>query len=352
MNVYRGQKTSKQELKSWQSNIGSIITMTSFLSTSMDERIANAFAETFDNDDNDDEATLFIIWVDKNTEPKSIFSYLYHADCEPDDREILFSLRTLFRIDKVEYVDCDETWYVNMIVVDEILRIETVDPIFKLHYFIQDLHNQLALMHVNYLKRLQRYNSPILKLYSGQVMTKNDLENYFHANNGNLISMNSFLSTTTDRYVARLFVVDGNIQNPETHVSVLYEIEIDTRLPHSVPFAELSDQSNFEYENEVLFSMGAVFRIGETCQENRYLWIVKLTLTTDEDEQWNILTEHLQEKHQQEEEATNEMNKQISMVNDKDEEIIITPIIKNTKRKKSRSFDGSRYSKREFCRSD
>ncbi|CAF2965015.1 unnamed protein product [Rotaria sp. Silwood2] len=119
MNVYRGQKTSKQELKSWQSNIGSIITMTSFLSTSMDERIANAFAETFDNDDNDDETTLFIIWVDKNIEPKSIFSYLYHADCESDDREILFSLRTLFRIDKVEYVDCDEAWYVNMIVVDE-----------------------------------------------------------------------------------------------------------------------------------------------------------------------------------------------------------------------------------------
>ncbi|CAF5097892.1 unnamed protein product, partial [Rotaria sp. Silwood1] len=109
MNVYRGQKTSKQELKSWQSNIGSIIAMALFLSTSMDKKIANCFAETFDNDDNDDEATLFTIYVDKNIAPKATFAYLYHADCEPNDHEILFSLRTLFRIDKVEYDDSEET---------------------------------------------------------------------------------------------------------------------------------------------------------------------------------------------------------------------------------------------------
>jgi hypothetical protein len=26
------------------------------------------------------------------------------------------------------------------------------------------------------------------------------------------------------------------------------------------------------------------------------LWIIKLTLTTDEDEQWNVLTEHLEKE--------------------------------------------------------
>ncbi|CAF1234288.1 unnamed protein product [Rotaria sp. Silwood1] len=461
MNVYRGQKTSKQELKSWQSNIGSIITMTSFLSTSMDKKIASVFAETFDNDDNDDEATLFTIWVDKNIAPKSIFAYLYHADCEPDDHEILFSLRTLFRIDKVEYDSYDETWYINMTVVDEsneevqrvtapwktsilkennsfqsenksliyvrdlsadngaflsfqlsldivlrldrndfarqemlsmcrtkfshdlltlakidrfemnyqseqdavkwytadsflyrllneVLRIETVDHIFKLRYFIQDLHNQLALMQVDYLKRLNRYNLSILKLYRGQVMTRNDLENNFRTNKGNLVSMNSFLSTTTDRYVARAFASDGDIENPETQVSVLYEIDIDTRLPHSVPFAELGDQSNFEHEDEVLFSMGAIFRIGETYEEHRYLWTVKLTLTTNEDEQWNVLTEHLQ----QQEEASNQMNRQISMINNRNEKIIINPNTMNTKKRRSRSFNDRYYLKREFRRSN
>ncbi|CAF3679655.1 unnamed protein product [Rotaria socialis] len=100
-------------------------------------------------------------------------------------------------------------------------------------------------------------------------MRRTDLENYFRANNGNLISINGFLSSTTDRYVARIFAGDGHIENSDTHLAVLYEIEIDTRLPRSVLFAELSGQT-------------------------------KLTLTTDEDEQWNILTEHLQEKKEEE----------------------------------------------------
>jgi hypothetical protein len=62
MHVYRGQKTSKQELQSWQSNIGSIITMNSFLSTNMDKDIGYTFAETFYNEDNDDVQRLMIPW--------------------------------------------------------------------------------------------------------------------------------------------------------------------------------------------------------------------------------------------------------------------------------------------------
>ncbi|UJR12923.1 hypothetical protein I4U23_017097 [Adineta vaga] len=435
--------------------------MTSFFSTSMDKNIAYVFTETFDNEDNDDEATLFTIRVDKTIAPKAIFAYLYHADCEPDDQEILFSLRTLFRIDKVKYEEYDKTWYIDMTVVDEtneevqkvtapwktsvlkhndssqstnnsliyvrdlsadnevflsfqlsldiilrldrndfarqemlsicrtkfsndlfalakihrfemtyrleqdatkwytadsflyrllneVLRAETIDSIFKLRYFIQDLHNQLALLQVDYLKRLQRYNSPILKLYRGQVMIWKDFENKFRANKGNLISMNSFLSTTTDRYVARAFASDGAVPDPQVHVSVLYEIIVDTRLSHSVPFAEIGDQSNFKDENEVLFSMGAIFRIEETCEEHKCLWTVKLTLTTDEDEQWNILTEHLQLS----EETFNQTSEQIPMIDVRNEEISIIPITTSTKQRRSRSFDNYCYSKHEFRRSD
>ncbi|CAF1197137.1 unnamed protein product [Rotaria sp. Silwood1] len=230
--------------------------------------------------------------------------------------------------------------------LNEVLRTETVDHIFKLRYYIQDLHNQLALKQADYLKRLQRDNTSILKLYRGQVMTRNEFENNFCANKGNLISMNNFLSTTTDRYVARFFASDGNVENLETQISVLYEIEIDTWLPHSVPFAELGDQSFFEQENEVLFSMGAVFRIEETCEEHRYLWKVKLTLTTEEDEQWNVLTEHLSE----EQKMANQISRQTSMLNEENEDIKIIPIATNRK-KRSRSFDDRHYSKREFRRS-
>jgi hypothetical protein len=99
-------------------------------------------------------------------------------------------------------------------------------------------------MQVDYLTRLQRFNSSILTLYRGQIMTWNNLENKFRINKGNLVSMNSFLSTTTDRHVARMFSGDGAVENSEIYVSVLYEITIYTRLYHLV---------SFDDEAEVLF---------------------------------------------------------------------------------------------------
>ena len=457
MYVYRGQKTSKQELEFWQSNIGSIITMNSFISTSMEKNIAVCFTETFDNDDNDDQETLFTIWLDNASAPKAIFAYLYHADCEPDDQEILFSLRTLFRIDEVENNEWDSQWSIKLTVVDDtyqdvqqvltpwkssifkenlfssrsldnsliyirklsanndaflqfqltldiilrlernqfareemlficrrkfvhdqlilstidrfeltyqsecdaarwytadsflyrllndVLRTEIVDSIFKFRYFIQDLHNQLARMQIDYFKELTNTNNSSFKLYRGQPMTWNDFEEKFRANQGNLISINSFLSTTTDRYVARAFAGDGDEQLAENEISVLYEITIDTRFDHSVPFAELNDQTNFEYENEVLFSIGAVFRIEEICQEHRKLWTVKLTLTTDENEQWNILTEHLQEVEE------------TSVVDEKAEDIVhenrTSTERRRRRRRRCRSFDAYRCSESDRRRS-
>ncbi|CAF1484139.1 unnamed protein product [Adineta steineri] len=426
MKVYHGQASSRQEIEFWKSNI-----------------------ETFDNEDNDDEATVLKIWLDKEKVPKAIFVYLYHEDCDFDDCEILFSLRTLFRIDKVEYLPIKETWYINMTVVDEddnqlqqiltpwkisilqnynsipsqnnqliyvrnlsedngaflafqlsldvilrldrndfarqemmtmcrtkfshdrfvlakideferryqsnqdaakwytadsflyrllnqVLRTEAIDPIFKFRYYIQDLHNQLAVMQVDYLKRLQISNCSTLILYRGQVMAWNDLQDKFRTNIGNLITMSSFLSTTTDRHVARFFSGDGFVENPERDVSVLYEITIDIQSFHSVPLAELHDETIFEEEGEVLFSMGAVFRIDDVFEEHKLLWTVKLTLTTEEEEeQWNVLTEHLQEKEET-----------LMIV---DENTVRTVV--GITRKRSRSFDEYRYSKRDFRRS-
>ena len=39
--------------------------------------------------------------------------------------------------------------------------------------------------------------------------------------------------------------------------------------------------------------MAAVFRVGKIEQIKDRLWTIELTLTSNEDEQWNILTSHL-----------------------------------------------------------
>jgi hypothetical protein len=79
---------------------------------------------------------------------------------------------------------------------------------------------------------------------------------------------------------------------PKHDVSVLYQITIDTRVPHSIPFAEIQYESIFEDEDEVLFSIASVFRI-DTVEQYGNMWVVDLTLINKEDEEWNILTAHL-----------------------------------------------------------
>jgi hypothetical protein len=116
--------------------------------------------------------------------------------------------------------------------------------------------------------------------------------NKLRENVGKLISKNSFLSTTNDVQAAIFFSGDGSLDNAETDVSVLYQITIDTRVSHSIPFAKIQYKSIFKDEDEVLFSITSVFHI-DTVEQYGNLWVVDLALINKEDEEWNILTAHL-----------------------------------------------------------
>ena len=170
------------------------------------------------------------------------------------------------------------------------IRMENVDHIFKLRFYIHDLHNQLADQYHSYVQSLPQGQS-ILTLYRGERMQVTEL-NALRGNVGQLISMNTFLSTTDDCDAAVFFSGDGALDEPGVEVSVVYQITVDTTIPHSIPFAKIQSQSIYETEAEVLFSMAAVFRIDEVDKYGR-LWVVDLTLISKEDEEWNMLTAHL-----------------------------------------------------------
>jgi hypothetical protein len=218
--------------------------------------------------------------------------------------EMIEACRTQFAFNPVElakidifertYVEKDAiTWYTKDCflyrLLNESLYIKSIDLIVKLRYFIRDLHNQLAEMHLGFLRSLPSGQSK-LQLYRGLTMTMSEL-NEFRQNKNNLVSTNSFLSTTRDYNAALFFAGEGKVEDPR--VSVIYEILVDTTVVHSVPFAAIEYQSIFNDEDEVLFSMAAVFRIGQTEEISERLWKIELTLTPSSEEEWNILTAHL-----------------------------------------------------------
>ena len=218
-------------------------------------------------------------------------------------REILEFSRSKYQIDSMELRKIDDfeenyrsedaaKWYTKdsflYRLLNESLRIETIDHIVKMRYYIHDLHNQLAQLQPSFIQSLNGQTN--LTLYRGQTMKVSQL-NEIRNNYGNFISMNSFLSATEDGKVAFIFSGDGQTTNPE-EVSVIYDMLIDTNI-RSTPYAKIP--SVMEDEEEILFSMGPIFRIGEVekVPDHDGVWSIKLIMEHIEDELWNELTAHL-----------------------------------------------------------
>ncbi|CAF1518878.1 unnamed protein product [Adineta ricciae] len=167
------------------------------------------------------------------------------------------------------------------------LRIERINHIVKMRYFINDLHNQLAKLQDDFIQSLNGLTNLIL--YRGQTMKINEL-NEIKENLNGFISMNSFMSTTQDIEVAIAFSGDGSSEMKPDEISVIYEMTINTNI-RSTPYAKIKSKMNDE--EEILFSMGSIFRIGDVKELRNRVYCVKLTMVHIEDQLWNKLTAHL-----------------------------------------------------------
>jgi tetratricopeptide (TPR) repeat protein len=167
--------------------------------------------------------------------------------------------------------------------LNKALRIQDVEIILNMGFFLRDLHRQIEHLHSNIDKRNR------LTVYRGQGMLNVEFEKII-TNDGGLLSFNNFLSTSLDPEAAYMRA-DSSRDDPEL-TGVFFRIEIDPSISKT-PFALLDDVSYFsDSEKEILFSMHTIFRISELKQiDNRRLWEVQLALTSDDDEQLKRLTD-------------------------------------------------------------
>ncbi|CAF3400181.1 unnamed protein product [Rotaria socialis] len=172
-------------------------------------------------------------------------------------------------------------------IINKALRTQDFDALFAMRFFIRGLHEQLVELH----KRSS--DGSILTLYRGQGLFNADFEQ-LASKQGGLLSINNFLSTTTDPDVANVYVPR---EDPEK-TPVLMIIRAALSKSMNVPFADIDAFSQFSgNEKEWLFSMGSVFRIDSLKrQRDDEVWTVELTLTSDKDPQLTQLTDHMRKK--------------------------------------------------------
>jgi tetratricopeptide (TPR) repeat protein len=167
--------------------------------------------------------------------------------------------------------------------LNKALRIQDTEAIIKMGFLVQDLHREIK-------KQYSEVHETSKKIiYRGQGLSNADFEK-LRKSVGGLFSFNNFLSTSTDRDVSFVFA-ESNRQN-HGMTGILFKMEIDPSNT-STPFALIDNIGNFNSEEEILFSMHTVFRIGDMKQIDNRFWEVNLTLTGDSDPQLKALTNYI-----------------------------------------------------------
>ncbi|CAF0818184.1 unnamed protein product [Adineta steineri] len=171
------------------------------------------------------------------------------------------------------------------------LRTLDADTIINMGFFLRDLHQQLHQLHE---QQLPKYCGKPFTVYRGQGLLKIDFDK-LKKTKGGLMSFNNFLSTSTKRDVSHGFAQCAATK--ADMMGILFVITIDPRVS-STPFASINEVSYFKAEEEILFSMHTVFRVGAIKQmdNNDRLYQVELQLTADDDEQLGQLTKCISEE--------------------------------------------------------
>ena len=173
--------------------------------------------------------------------------------------------------------------------LNQALRTLNADIIINMGFFLRDVHRQIQEMYEEQVGSL--YNDKSFVVYRGQGFLKSNFDK-LQETKGGLISFNNFLSTSTNEQVSLSFARDASTK--PNMIGILFIMTIDPRST-STPFASIRDESYFKGEDEILFSMHTVFRIGTIQQidSKTQLYQVDLQLTLDDDQELRSLTERL-----------------------------------------------------------
>ena len=179
-------------------------------------------------------------------------------------------------------------WYTTEVffygTINTVLRKQDIHMIFLWRSFLFDMYNQLRDLQFDYQ----------IKVYRGQNLSKSEFET-LKKRIDKLVSSNSFWSTTTDREVAA-FLIDSQAKSDEM-VPVLFEIEADPLMVDTKPFADVSKYSEFKDEHEILFMFGSIFRVEKIYQEIEPVWIVKMRLCDDDDNDIQEVLKYIQRQN-------------------------------------------------------
>lgn len=220
----------------------------------------------------------------------------FAAFCREQFADSATQLAFVEQIEKEYYKRSALSWYSSDSflygMLNRALRVMDAEVIVQMGFFLRDIHQDITELHDEQFGDLDLWDP--FPVYRGQSLSVHDFVQ-LRASHGGLLSFNNFLSTSRARDVGQLYA-ESNLGDPQV-ISVLFVIALDPAVAVT-SFAFIAGKSQFGDENEILFSMHSIFRIGDMKQSDKHerLWQVELTLTADHDVELQRLTKRLQEE--------------------------------------------------------
>ncbi|CAF1056393.1 unnamed protein product [Rotaria sordida] len=179
--------------------------------------------------------------------------------------------------------------------LNKALRTQDMEIIFKFRFFINDLQNEIEKLYNKYLDKYSSQPNHHFKVYRSQVLSMTELDQ-LKQNVNELISMNSFLSATLNPGVAELYSSPNDqLNDPSALQSVYFIIGVYNLSKQTTPFAFIEHHSCNPDEKEVLFSMGAIFKV-QSVTKHSNMWHIHLQLTNEQNQLGQKLLDHMLEQ--------------------------------------------------------
>jgi tetratricopeptide (TPR) repeat protein len=172
--------------------------------------------------------------------------------------------------------------------LNKALRCHDHDTLISFRTFITDIYSELKHLQEN------EKDVSVTRVYRGQLISAVELQR-LKSSIGQYVSMNSFISTTLDRSVA-VFYITSSMASVANHLRpVLLDIEINKSLEDVKPYGNISSQSHFTEEKEILFMVGSIFKIQSIVEpKSDRMWTIKLSLCSENDHELKELASYLQ----------------------------------------------------------
>ena len=172
-------------------------------------------------------------------------------------------------------------------ILQRMQRTLEIDILYKLGFLLKHAHTQLNIVQ----EKTMMNSENRLVVYRGKTMFKEKFNHLVRRNTGGLLCFGNFFAAHFDRELSMDFIGSRLNALPET-IGILFEIHIDPTIRNArSPFAPLEKIQSDEYHGKpgIFFGMHSVFRIDYVDQfideVMNLVWIVKLTLVADDDQQ-------------------------------------------------------------------